>query len=85
MHNSIEVQHGCRSEYGPLELRIQSTASSSDFIVYVEDPRLDHRIVHEHAVQSTLESAKEYAASQAQEYLSSVHEAASHEVVWRCS
>ncbi len=79
------IDHGCRSDYGPLELRIQTTGSSSGFMVYVEDPRAEHRIVYEQAVQSTLESAKEYAALRANEYLSSYAEAARYKVDWGCS
>lgn len=32
----MELQHGCREEYGPLELRIQTTDSLNGFTVYVE-------------------------------------------------
>jgi hypothetical protein len=81
----MELQHGCRSEYGPLELRIQTTASLSGFTVYVDDSRLENPRVHEHAVQSTLESAKEYLVLRAGEYLNSRAEAAPHEAHWRCS
>jgi hypothetical protein len=44
---AMELQHGCRSEYGPLEFRIQTSASSNGFMVYVEDPRLEHACVYE--------------------------------------
>jgi hypothetical protein len=81
----MELEHGCRTEYGPLVLRIQTTASLNGFTVYVEDPRQENRTVHEHAVQSTLESAKEYAAQRADEYLNGHKEAAPHEADWRCS
>ena len=81
----MDLQHGCRSEYGPLELRLQATVASNEFTVYVEDPRLDHPCVYEHAVQSSLESAQEYAALQADEYLTSHKEAAPLETDWRCS
>jgi len=81
----MELQHGCRAEYGPLELRIQTTASLSGFMVYVDDPRVEHRTVHEHAVHSTLEFAKEYAASRAREYLNIHTQDAQHEASWRCS
>ena len=83
--NAMELQHGCRAEYGPLELRIQTTAQLNGFHVYVEDPRLAHRTVDEHAVQSTLESAKEYAVLRAGAYLNSHQEAGGHEAKWRCS
>jgi hypothetical protein len=47
----MELQHGCRSEYGPLELRIQITSGLNGFTVYVEDPRLAyHSVVDEHEV-----------------------------------
>ena len=85
LHNNMELQHGCRTEYGPLELRIQTTPSVNGFIVYVEDPRLEHRTVYEQAVQGTLESAKEYAVLRAHEYLNSYKQAAQHEADWRCS
>jgi len=62
-----ELQHGCRAEYGPLGLRIQTTASANGFMVYVDDPRREHACVYEQAVQSTLESAKVYLALRARE------------------
>jgi hypothetical protein len=36
----MDLEHGCRSEYGPLELRIQTTSVENSFVVYVEDTRL---------------------------------------------
>lgn len=81
----MDPQHGCRSAYGPLELRIESTRSMSDFIVYVEDSRQQPRTVYQQAVQCTLESAKEYLVLRAQEYLNSFSEAGGHRVDWRCS
>jgi hypothetical protein len=81
----MELQHGCRSEYGPLELRIETTASSNGFTVYVEDLRLEHAAVYEHPVQSTLESAKESAILQAGEYLNRRKEESHHTADWRCS
>ena len=56
----MDLQHGCRSEYGPLELRIQTTDQLNGFTVYVEDPRREPICVYEQAVQSTLESAKDH-------------------------
>jgi hypothetical protein len=84
-NNPIELQHGCRAAYGPLELRIQTSASLSGFTVYVDDPRREDRCVFEQDVRSTLESAKEYVALRAREYLSSYQEADGHEALWRCS
>jgi len=81
----MELRHGCRAEYGPLELRIQAASGSNEFVAYVEDPRLEHRTVHEHAIQSTLEVTKEYAISQANQYLTHHKEIARHKAVWRCS
>ncbi len=81
----MELQHGCRTEYGPLELRIQITDSLNGFMVYVEDPRLEHPCVHEHAVQSTLESAKDYLVLKAGQYLDGCKESAPHDTDWRCS
>ena len=81
----MEIEYGCRSEYGPLELRIQATAQENGFLVYVEDRRLEPPGVQEHAVQSSLESAKEYAVAQADEYLASRQDPALHEAKWRCS
>jgi hypothetical protein len=81
----MELQHGCRAEYGPLELRIQSTISLSGFTVYVEDPRLERPCVYEQAVQSTLESAKKYLVLRAGEYLNSYKEVDQYEANWRCS
>ena len=54
----MDLEHGCRSEYGPLELRIQATSMENGFIVYIEDPRLTHPAVHEQQALSTLEAAK---------------------------
>jgi hypothetical protein len=82
---AVMDQHGCRSEYGPLELRIESTPSLSDFIVHVEDSRKAPRTVYQQAVQCTLESAKEYVVLRAQEYLNSFSEAGGHAADWRCS
>lgn len=81
----MDLQHGCRSEYGPLDLRIESTASLNDFTVYVEDSRKEPRTVYQQAVQSTLESAKEYVVLRAQDYLNSFSEAGGHVADWRCS
>ncbi len=81
----MELKHGCRSEYGPLELRIQTSASLNGFMVYVEDPRLEHACVYEQAVQSTLESAKDHLVLRAGEYLDSCKEVAQHDANWRCS
>ncbi len=85
LNKPAELQHGCRTTYGHLELRIQATASLSGFMVYVDDPRREDRCVYEQSVQSTLESAKEYVVLRAAEYLGSYQEAGSHEAVWRCS
>ena len=83
----MNLQHGCRAEYGPLELRIQVTAALNGFSVFVDDPRLEHSCVYEQVVQSTLESAKDYLILRAQEYLDSYEEgtAAKAETQWRCS
>jgi len=82
----MELQHGCRSEYGPLELRIQITDSLNGFTVYVEDSRLAHQsVVDEHKAQSTLESAQESAVLRADEYLKGRNEDGGHKVDWRCS
>lgn len=85
MSDTADLQHGCRAEYGPLELRIQATSSSNGFIVYLEDPRLEQTRVFEHSVQSTLDAAKERAVSQADAYLNSRNEASAHNAKWRCS
>jgi len=81
----MEPHYGCRSEYGPLELRLQATTASNEFRVFVEDPRLEHPCVHEHEVRSSLESAKEYAALRADEYLASREEAVRLKAEWRCA
>jgi hypothetical protein len=82
---AVTLQHGCRAEYGPLELRIQTSTRANRFLICVEDPRQEHRVVYKQKVQSTLESAKEYAALRANEYLSSYGEAARPDVEWSCS
>lgn len=84
-NSRMELQHGCRAEYGPLDLRLQVAAASNEFTVYVEDLRLEHSHVHEHSVQSSLESAKEYAVLKADEYLESREESGPHDAKWRCS
>jgi hypothetical protein len=81
----MELEHGCRSEYGPLELRIETTASSNNFIVYVEDLRLPKATVFEHTLQNELDFAKAYAILRAGEYLTSHGEAPEREAEWRCS
>jgi len=80
-----ELQHGCRSEYGPLELRIQTSTSLNGFTIYVEDLRLEHAAVYEHPAQSTLESAKESAVLRADEYLNGRKEQSQFVADWRCS
>ena len=81
----MDLQNGCRSEYGPLELRIQATSALNGFIVYIEDPRLTHPAVHEHPALSTLESAKVSAVLQAEDYLKGLGETHEHSAEWRCS
>jgi hypothetical protein len=55
------------------------------FSVFVDDPRQEQRGVYEQAVQSTLESAKDYVVLRAQEYLDSFQEPAPANAEWRCS
>jgi hypothetical protein len=81
----MDLQHGCRSEYGPLELRIQTTTVENGFIVYIEDHRSPNPAVHEHQALSTLESAKTYAVLQADDYLNGLGETHDHSAKWRCS
>jgi hypothetical protein len=81
----MELQNGCRSEYGPLELRIQATSMENGFIVYIEDPRATHPAVHERQALSTLDFAKTYAVLQADDYLRSLGETHEHSAEWRCS
>jgi hypothetical protein len=81
----MEIENDCRAEYGPLELRIQATVSVNGFTVYVDDPRVEPSSVLDSAVQSTLESAKEYVAQWAGEYLTSLKEDVPPETNWRCS
>ena len=81
----MDLHHGCRAEYGPLELRIQVAAALNGFSVFVDDPRLEQRCVYEQAVQATLESAKDYVVLRAQEYLNSYQEVAGAVADWRCS
>ena len=82
----MDLQNGCRAEYGPLELRIQVTAALNGFSVFVDDPRLEHRCVYEQAVQATLESAQDYVVLRAREYLESNDQEAVHtDTEWRCS
>jgi len=81
----MDLEHGCRAEYGPLELRIQTTSVENGFIVYIEDPRLTPPVVHEHQALSMLESAKAYATLQAADYLKGLGETTDHSAEWRCS
>ena len=81
----MELQQGCRTEYGPLELRIQTTDQLNGFLVYVEDSRHERACVYERAVRSTLESAQDYLVLRAVEYLTSFKEPTQHDADWRCS
>jgi hypothetical protein len=54
-------------------------------MVYVDDPRREDLCVFEQSVQSTLESAKDYVALRAREYLNSYQETSDHLTNWRCS
>ncbi len=81
----MDLRNGCRSEYGPLELRIQVTSVENGFVVFIEDPRLPHPAVHEHEALSTLESAKTYAVLKADDYLRGLGETHEHSAEWRCS
>jgi hypothetical protein len=81
----MDLEHGCRSEYGPLELRIPVTSVENSFIVYIEDTRLTQRAVHEHQALGTLEVAKTYAVLQADDYLEGLGEAHEDSAEWRCS
>lgn len=85
LRSKMPLQHGCRPEYGALELRIQPNASSNRFVVYVDDSHLEHPCVYEQSVQSTLEAAKEYLNLRAAEYLKSYEETPPQQVHWRCS
>ena len=81
----MDLQNGCQSEYGPLELRIQATSMENGFIVYIEDPRIAPAAVREHQALSTLEAAKASAVLQADDYLRSLGETDEHSAEWRCS
>jgi hypothetical protein len=81
----MDLQHGCRSEYGPLELRIQTTPVENGFIVYIEDPRLTHPAVHEQQALSTLDAAKTSAVLKADDYLKGLGETHEYSAEWRCS
>ncbi len=54
-------------------------------MVYVEDSRLEHKVVDEHHAQSTLDEAKVNAILRADEYLSSRNELLECKADWRCS
>jgi hypothetical protein len=81
----MDLEHGCRSEYGPLELRIQATSAENGFIIYIQDSRLREAAVHEYQALSTLESAKTDAVSQADDYLRGLGETHEYSAKWRCS
>lgn len=81
----MELRHGCRAQYGPLDLRIQTTASVNGFTVYVHDRRREKSCIYEQSVQGTLESTQNYAGLRAREYLNSYGETAKHKACWRCS
>jgi quinol monooxygenase YgiN len=80
-----EIRNGCRTEYGPLELRIQATEGANGFTVFVEDHRREKFYVSEEAWQSTLEAAKEHLTKKAGEYLASIEDSAHYAADWRCS
>jgi hypothetical protein len=79
------LRNGCRAEYGPLGLRIETTASANGFTVFVDDPRRQPACVYEQTVQAGLESVKEFVVLRAQDYLDSFREAAPQGARWRCS
>jgi len=54
-------------------------------MVYVEDSRLNHKVVDEHHAQSTLVEAQLSAVLRADQYLKSRSEAFQCEADWRCS
>ncbi|MEQ1948364.1 MAG: hypothetical protein ABL995_14325 [Bryobacteraceae bacterium] len=85
MSHQQEIWHGCRSEYGPLELRVEPTASSNGFKIYVEDLRLEAAMVCEQMVHGELESAQDSVALRAHEYLSRDGEVPIEKTKWRCS
>jgi hypothetical protein len=80
-----EIQNGCRTEYGPLELRLEATESANGFRAFVEDHRLEHFCISEDAVQSTLDSAKDQLIQKAGEYLASLKDRSRYTANWRCS
>ena len=79
----MQFENGCRTEYGPLILRLQATSSLNRFTIFVEDPRL--RRVFEHATVNTVESAQKEAVLRAKEYLQSGQEPTPGAPEWRCS
>jgi len=79
----LQLEHGCRAEYGPLILRIEATSSMNRFTIFVEDPRLER--VFEHAALNSLESAQEEAVVRANEHLHSGQEPTPGAPEWRCS
>jgi len=81
----MALDHGCRAEYGPLVLRIQVTSTLNGFKPFLEDPREGNRVLYEHKVLSTLESAKEDAVRHADEYLKNATVEGHPTVDWRCS
>jgi hypothetical protein len=81
----MQLEHGCRSEYGPLILRIEATVRVNGFMLYVEDPRTQNVLVFEHAELSTLECAKDNVVLHADEYLNGNRETSSGAPRWRCS
>jgi hypothetical protein len=81
----MQLEHGCRSEYGPLVLRIETTTRVNGFVLYVEDPRKESVMVFEHAELSTLECAKDDVVLHADEYLNGNRETTPGAPEWRCS
>ena len=65
------IHNGCRSEYGPLELRVQATQMANGFRIFPEDPRPEHFGVSDEAILSTLDAAKDLLTRKAGEYLAS--------------
>ena len=80
-----KIRHGCRSKYGPLELRVQAGDGINGFSVFVEDHRQPQFRVCEDVVRSTLDSARAFSMLKAGKYLAGLHDSAHYKADWRCS
>ena len=79
------IQDGCRTDFGPLKLWVQTTGLPDRFIVYAEDRRKHKRVANEEGT-GTIREAQRCAILMAEQYLKSIGENPEEfETDWKCS